>query len=147
MHSHQVVGETGDPGRGKGWDARVLWGGNLWLVAEGRYESLEECGARVGLKRLGLTGLRFGREIGTACITSGGLMVRHIGVASYIDGGGISHTAIRPRERQTLRWLVPQRDLVGLPCTYGTRQEESQHQTRSQMLCDKYGRTSPGTTQ
>ena len=80
-------------------------GENLWLEAKGRYESLEECGARVGLERLGLTGLRFGREIGTACTTTN-LMIRHIAVASYTDGGGISHTAIRPRERQTLRWLV-----------------------------------------
>ena len=80
-------------------------GENLWREAEGRYESLEECGARVGLERLGLSGLRFGREIGTACTTTN-LIIRHIGVASYTDGGGISHTAIRPRERQTLRWLV-----------------------------------------
>ena len=80
-------------------------GENLWLVAKGRYESLEECGARVGLERLGLSGLRFGREIGTACTTEH-LIIRHIAVASYTDGGGISHTAIRPRERQTLQWLV-----------------------------------------
>jgi hypothetical protein len=72
---------------------------------EGRYESLEECGARVGLERLGLSGLTFGREIGTACTTTN-LIIRHIGVTSYTDGGGISRTAIRPRERQTLRWLV-----------------------------------------
>ena len=80
-------------------------GENHWLVEKGRYETLEECGARVGLERLGLTGLQFGREIGTACPTTH-CIIRHIGVASYTDGGGISHTAIRPRERQTLKWLT-----------------------------------------
>ena len=80
-------------------------GENFWSETEGRYESLEECGTRVGLERLGLSGLTFGREIGTACTTTH-LIIRHIGVTSYTDGGGISHTAIRPRERQTLRWLA-----------------------------------------